>query len=323
MKVLITGAAGFLGSHLAFHHLERGDLVYGVDNMSTALGYDAPHFKRLKSHDSFHFFFDNIHSPSFFEECMKLFSGVELIYNFACPASPPRYQERPIMTMMTCVAGTNNVLMLAEYFKARLVHASTSEVYGDPKVSPQRETYRGCVNSYGPRSCYDEGKRAAEALCFDYKMKFGVDARLVRIFNTYGPHMDPNDGRVVSNFLCQALRGEPLTIYGDGSQSRSFCYVSDLIDGITSLAALPEDPGGPVNVGNPHEFTIAQLATVVNELVGNNCDIVYKPFPVDDPLQRRPDIGLANKLFGFNPKVSLDDGLKLSLPYFRKVLNGR
>jgi len=253
------------------------------------------------------------------ETCGSNISGkFDIIYNFACPASPPRYQSMPVKTMMTCVAGTKNVLDIAKEDSSILVHASTSEIYGDPETSPQKETYRGNVNSYGPRSCYDEGKRAAEALCYDY-LNLGVDARLVRIFNTYGPHMDPQDGRVVSNFINQALEGKPLTIYGDGSQTRSFCYVDDLISAIISMGRLRDNPRTPVNIGNPNEFTMKQLADLVEKKIASSSGVVYKELPIDDPTQRCPDISLARSLFGWEPKIQLDEGLDKTIEYFIQI----
>jgi len=313
--ILITGSAGFLGSHLVLHHVSQGDRVYGVDNYSSSKPLSPHHRKIIKEcGDKYLFSVADISNPEF----PRLFKDISLdvIYNFACPASPPRYQNIPIETMMTCVAGTRNVLATARH-KTTVVHASTSEVYGDPQVSPQTETYRGQVNSYGPRSCYDEGKRAAEALCYDYRHKHGIDARLVRIFNTYGPHMDIEDGRVVTNFIGQALRGESLTIYGDGLQTRSFCYVDDLIRGITALAQLPENPGTPVNVGNPNEFTIEELALKIQKIFGSK--IENRPLPVDDPMQRRPDISVAKKLFNWEPVVQLDEGLYKTIEYFKSI----
>jgi len=222
--------------------------------------------------------------------------------------------------MLTCVVGTRNMLELAKYHDAVLVHASTSEIYGDPDVSPQREAHKGSVNSYGPRACYDEGKRAAEALCFDYAWKYGVDARLVRIFNTYGPHMHPDDGRVVSNFIVQALRGEPLTIYGHGQQTRSFCYVDDLVRGIVAMGALPMNPKTPINLGNPNEFTISELANGVAKLIGGNSVRKSAAMPVDDPRQRRPDITYAKDLLGWEPRVQLEEGLTKTIEYFKELL---
>ena len=249
--------------------------------------------------------------PFFFKEI-----PLDIIYNFACPASPPLYQKIPVETMLTCVVGTKNILSLASP-KTVVVHASTSEVYGDPYVTPQQESYWGNVNPYGPRSCYDEGKRAAEALCYDYRMKYGVDARLVRIFNTYGPHMDVNDGRVITNFVKQIIDGTPLTVYGNGMQTRSFCYVTDLIRGITSLAELSGNPETPINIGNPNEFTILDLAKKLQKKFG--CDIEYRALPKDDPTQRKPNIELAQKLLCWKPKIDVDEGLDLTIDYIKSV----
>lgn len=311
---LVTGAAGFLGSHLVKHHLDQGDRVHGVDNFSSSNPL-APHHRRLLSDSNYRFMDFDVTSRGFFEAA----KGIEydLIYNFACPASPPRYQEIPIETTLTCVVGTNNVLSLATS-RTVVVHASTSEVYGDPTETPQSETYRGRVNSYGPRACYDEGKRAAEALCYDHLNARGTDVRLVRIFNTYGPQMDIKDGRVITNFVGQALSGSPLTVYGDGSQTRSFCYVSDLIAGITALALLGENPRSPVNLGNPNEFTIMDLAKKLQVRFG--CDLETRPLPIDDPLQRRPDISLARRILGWSPTVELDEGLDRTIDFFRGEL---
>ena len=313
-NVLIAGSAGFLGSHLAMKHLSQGDLVFGLDNFSSS-SPSSKHHSKIQNENKNYFFRrhditkDNLH---------ELFENKhwDVIYSFACPASPPRYQEIPVETMMTCVLGTKNLLDLASE-KTVVVHASTSEVYGDPSISPQKESYRGNVNSYGPRSCYDEGKRAAEALCFDYANKYGIDVRLVRIFNTYGPHMDIRDGRVITNFIDQALQGKPLTVYGDGSQTRSFCYVDDLIDGITKLASLEKNPQIPINIGNPHEFTIMQLAEKLQSLF--SVKIEYLPLPIDDPLQRKPDITLAQNVLEWNPKIQLSEGLDRTIEYFKKL----
>lgn len=333
MKVLITGVAGFLGSNLAQRHLSMGDTVWGVDNFVSSSPKSA-HFATLRDNNEFVFKEHDINDPLSFEATsLGLWNQrFDVIYNFACPASPPRYQEIPIFTTMTCVAGTANVLQRAQRDGAIIIHASTSEVYGDPTTSPQRETYIGNVNPYGPRSCYDEGKRAAEALCYDFRNTYEVDARLVRIFNTYGPNMDPDDGRVVTNFVKQALKGDRLTIYGSGLQTRSFCYVDDLIDGITRMAQLPHNPGTPINIGNPTEFTMLELASAVlrevhgpdlegndEEGIPNSC-IEFMPLPKDDPTQRRPDITLANNLLGWEPKVQLRDGLRKMVPYMRSVL---
>lgn len=337
-NVLITGAAGFLGSHLMLHHLKQGDRVLGLDNFCSSQP-NSDHAKMIRlmtsmpRHERSALVDCDISERDNFREAIEEFTctaadDFDLIYNFACPASPPRYQEMPVLTMMTCVVGTEVVLDLASRHKAVLVHASTSEVYGDPDRSPQREDYKGSVNSYGPRSCYDEGKRAAEALCYDYLNSYEVDARLVRIFNTYGPHMDPYDGRVVSNFIRQALKGEKLTVYGGGTQSRSFCYVDDLIRGIVALGSLPENPRGPINIGNPNEFTIKQLAErVIMKIYGGTSFslaldhmIVDSPLPIDDPLQRCPDISRATELLGWSPSVMLDDGLDKTIEYFRQAV---
>jgi UDP-glucuronate decarboxylase len=324
-NIVVTGVAGFLGSHLASHHLKRGDFVWGVDNFLSSRD-DSEHFKSLMAADNFKMFVGDICSERYDFDA-PLARKIDVVYNFACPASPPIYQEFPVQTMMTCTLGTKRVLDIAKRHGAVLVHASTSEVYGDPHVSPQTESYRGNVNPYGPRSCYDEGKRAAEALCFDYLHQYGVDARMVRIFNTYGPRMDPSDGRVVSNFICQALRGENLTVYGDGSQSRSFCYVSDLIRGIVALGSLKDNPCTPINIGNPHEFTINQLADIVmTKIYGSRWSTLYpnaitwKQLPKDDPMQRRPDISLATKLLDWRPTVSLDEGLSCTIDYFNTMI---
>lgn len=331
-RVVVTGAAGFLGSHLAKHHLDAGDQVMGIDDFSSSSA-SSEHLKDLRAHENFTFELCNI-TKSTADDAVGGWAwrqkGIDVIYNFACPASPPRYQDMPVHTMMTCVVGTERMLRLAERYSTDrrncvLVHASTSEVYGDPEHSPQKESYRGCVNSYGPRACYDEGKRAAEALCYDYLNKLNIDARMVRIFNTYGPNMDPDDGRVVTNFIKQALKGERLTIYGGGTQTRSFCYVDDLVRGIVALGALRENPGTPINVGNPNEFTILELATKVGEKVmGDAFDpadcLAGKPLPADDPLQRRPDITLAKRFLGWEPQVQLSEGLDRTIAYLRTVV---
>lgn len=314
--ILITGAAGFLGSHLVKHHILMGDKVYGIDNFSSSKVSSTHHHELLKC-KNYCFVCGDINDTKFinhFYQRKVLRKKFDKIYNFACPASPPRYQEIPVETTLTCVLGTKNVLSLAKD-ETIVVHASTSEVYGDPIVSPQSEDYRGNVNPYGPRSCYDEGKRAAEALCYDYKNKHNKDIRLIRIFNTYGPHMDLYDGRVITNFIEQSLKGSSLTVYGDGSQTRSFCYVSDLIDGITKLANLDKNPGTPINLGNPNEFTILELAKKMSKMFNNN--IEFFSLPVDDPLQRKPDITLANKILNWHPKVELDEGLEETINYFK------
>lgn len=326
-KILITGIAGFLGSHLALHHIAAGDEVIGLDDFSSSKR-DSLHLstiKRFMSEKKLGEVYEcDIAEQMQIHYCLqkhamtKTSTGIDLIYNFACPASPPRYQEIPTKTMMTCVAGTNNIIDVATSNNSVVVHASTSEVYGDPDITPQPESYRGCVNSYGPRACYDEGKRAAEALCYDSLFKYGVDVRLVRIFNTYGPNMDPNDGRVISNFINQALRGEQLTIYGNGRQTRSFCYVDDLIRGIVALGELRRNPKTPINLGNPSEFTMDELAEEVHSLFGRT-GVKYMPLPVDDPKHRCPDITIANEVLGWQPRVSLREGLMKTASYFKSI----
>jgi len=328
-NILITGAAGFLGSHLMLHHLKQGDNVLGLDNYSSSKK-DSRHIKLLRE----------LYSPDRYSLCevditeymdvlwevdkflAKCPGKFDKIYNFACPASPPRYQEIPVETLLTCTVGTANILQLAKQHGSIVVHASTSEVYGDPIVSPQPETYRGNVNPYGMRSCYDEGKRAAEALCYDYLNKHNTDVRLVRIFNTYGPHMDAEDGRVISNFIMQALRGVPLTIYGEGRQTRSFCYVDDLIRAIVAMGNLEKNPGTPINIGNPNEFTVRELAYKVSMLFWQNpkTSIRSLPLPPDDPLQRKPDITLAKEILGWEPKIQLEEGLSRTIEWFRGEL---
>jgi UDP-glucuronate decarboxylase len=312
-NILVTGAAGFLGSYLVEHHLNTGDKVYGVDNFCSS-NANANHHRVLVDRDNYIFSRQDITSHTFLNSHSQV--SFDVIYNFACPASPPRYQEIPIETMMTCVEGTNNVLNLATK-NTVVVHASTSEVYGDPAIHPQPENYWGHVNSYGIRSCYDEGKRAAEALCFDHRNMKGIDVRLVRIFNTYGPRMDPYDGRVITNLVGQALRGETLTMYGDGQQTRSFCYVTDLIRGIISLSKLPTNPGTPINIGNPNEFTILELAKKIQGKLGG--DVSFLPLPKDDPKQRRPDITLAKEVLQWQPIVNLDEGLDHMISYMRSL----
>ena len=306
MRILVTGGAGFVGSHLCERLLGEGHDVLCLDNFFTGRRRNVahltsnPHFELLR-HDVV---------DSFKAE-------VEQIYNLACPASPVHYQYNPIKTVKTSVMGAINCLGLAKRVKARILQASTSEVYGDPDVHPQPESYRGNVNPIGPRACYDEGKRCAETLFFDYHRENGVDIRVIRIFNTYGPRMLPNDGRVVSNFIVQALRGEEITLYGDGSQTRSFCYVDDLVDGMIGVMKQ-EDEVGPVNLGNPAEFTIRELAEKVVEKTGTASRIVEKPLPEDDPTQRRPDVARAEKLIGWAPSIDLDQGLDQTIAYFKE-----
>jgi UDP-glucuronate decarboxylase len=305
MRILITGGAGFLGSHLCDKLLAQGDEVVCLDNLFTGRKANIAH---LLSNPNFEFVRHDVIDPFKYE--------VDQIYNLACPASPPHYQYNPIKTTKTSVMGAINCLGLAKRVKARVFQASTSEIYGDPSVHPQPESYWGNVNPIGRRSCYDEGKRVAETLFFDYHRENKVDIRIVRIFNTYGPRMDPNDGRVVSNFIMQALRGDNITIYGDGQQTRSFCYVDDLLEGFVRLMNQTATVG-PVNIGNPGDFTMLELAEQVLKLTKSKSKIVHKPLPADDPKQRRPDITLAKKYLKWEPKVTLADGLKKTIAYFR------
>jgi UDP-glucuronate decarboxylase len=307
---LVAGGAGFLGSHLCEELLARGYRVICVDSFVTgndgnlrSIGDDAPF--RLLRHD--------ICKP------MNLREHVDRVYNLACAASPTHYQADPVHTMQTCVVGTLNLLDLAERHGARFLQASTSEVYGDPEIHPQPESYVGNVNCTGPRACYDEGKRAAEAMCFDFLRAGRVDVRVARIFNTYGPRMHARDGRVVSNFVVQAIRGEPLTVYGDGTQTRSFCYVSDLIDGLLRLMEVAPRPGGPVNLGNPAEFTVRELAELILEMTGSPSPIRFLPLPVDDPKRRCPDIRRAGELLRWKPVTSLREGLASIVQHFSKA----
>ena len=303
----MTGGAGFLGSHLIVRLMDAGDEVICLDNYYTGRKVNV---SQWFGHPRFELIRHDVTEPIRLE--------VDRIWHLACPASPVHYQFNPIKTAKTSFLGTYNMLGLARRVGARLLLASTSEIYGDPEVHPQPESYRGCVNTIGIRSCYDEGKRIAETLCFDYKRMHDVEVRVMRIFNTYGPRMLPDDGRVVSNFIVQALRGEDLTIYGDGSQTRSFCFVSDLIDGMIRL--MESSCEGPVNIGNPSEFTIKELAEVVREAINPDLPLVYRPLPQDDPLQRKPDIGLAMKRLAWSPKVPLVDGLAETIDYFRSVV---
>lgn len=309
-RALITGGAGFLGSHLCERLLNDGQDVLCVDNFFTgskdniAHLIDNPYFEIMR------------HDVTF-----PLYVEVDQIFNFACPASPIHYQHDPVQTTKTSVHGAINMLGLAKRLKARIFQASTSEVYGDPEEHPQSESYWGRVNPIGPRSCYDEGKRCAETLFFDYHRQHNMDIKVVRIFNTYGPRMHPNDGRVVSNFIVQALRGDDITIYGDGLQSRSFCYVDDMIDGIICMMNSETGFTGPVNMGNPVEFTMLELAEHVLRLVGSRSKLTFKPLPMDDPRQRQPNIALARSRLGWEPKVGLNDGLKETVAYFRRTLD--
>jgi len=308
-RYLVTGGAGFLGSHLCDRLLAAGSEVLCVDNFFTG---DKRNIRHLIGNPAFELLRHDVTIPLYVE--------VDRIYNLACPASPVHYQHDPVQTTKTNVHGAINMLGLAKRLRARILQASTSEVYGDPEVHPQPETYWGRVNPIGIRSCYDEGKRCAETLFFDYHRQHALDIKVMRIFNTYGPRMHPGDGRVVSNFIVQALRGEPITIYGDGSQTRSFCYVDDLIDGMIALMDSPATLTGPVNVGNPEEFTILALAEKVLGLVGGRSRLAFRPLPDDDPRQRRPDVALAARALGWHPRVSLDDGLRETVAYFRRLL---
>jgi UDP-glucuronate decarboxylase len=309
-KILVTGGAGFLGSHLCESLLSEGHDVLCVDNFFTG---SKDNIKHLLSNSRFELMRHDVTFPLYVE--------VDQIYNFACPASPVHYQFDPVQTTKTSVHGAINMLGLAKRVRARILQASTSEVYGDPEVHPQTEDYWGRVNPIGIRSCYDEGKRCAETLFFDYHRQHAVDIKVVRIFNTYGPRMHPEDGRVVSNFIVQALKGEDITIYGDGSQTRSFCYVDDLINGIIKMMQTGPGFTGPVNIGNPTEFTISELATKVISLVNSKSRIIYLPLPQDDPKQRQPDISLANQKLSWEPSIALDDGLLKTVSYFDYLLS--
>jgi UDP-glucuronate decarboxylase len=308
-RVLVTGGAGFIGSHLCARLLERGDEVLCVDNFYTGTRRNVQH---LLSNPLFEVMRHDV--------CFPLYVEVDEIFNLACPASPVHYQFDPVQTTKVSVHGSINMLGLAKRVKAKVLQASTSEVYGDPTVHPQKEDYWGNVNPVGVRSCYDEGKRCAETLFFDYRRQHRLPIKVARIFNTYGPGMHPNDGRVVSNFIVQALRNEDITIYGTGNQSRSFCYVSDLVDGLIRLMQTPDEVTGPVNLGNPVEFTIRQLAETVISLTGSPSKIAYQPLPEDDPKQRCPDISLAQKLLVWAPRVQLRDGLMKTIEYFERLL---
>jgi Nucleoside-diphosphate-sugar epimerases len=306
--ILVTGGAGFIGSHLCEALLKQGHYLICLDNFFTGR---KENIKHLMDFDNFELIRHDIIDP------IKL--EVDEIYNLACPASPVHYQYNPIKTIKTSILGTMNMLGLAKRVKAKILQASTSEVYGDPLVHPQPESYRGNVNPIGPRACYDEGKRAAETLCFDYHRQHKVDIRVVRIFNTYGPNMQINDGRVVSNFIVQALKNENITVYGDGKQTRSFCYVSDLVRGMIDFMNQDQHLG-PINLGNDGEFTILELAEKVIQLTHSKSKITFKPLPEDDPLQRKPDLSLARKLINYEPKIKLEEGLIKTIEYFKKRL---
>ena len=308
-RILVTGGAGFIGSHLCEKLLAEGHEVLCVDNFFTGAKdniihlLDNPYFEVIR-HDI----------------CFSLYIEVDEIYNLACPASPVHYQRDPVQTTKVSVLGSINMLGLAKRLKIKILQASTSEVYGDPEVHPQPEFYWGNVNPIGPRACYDEGKRCAETLFFDYHRQHGIKIKVVRIFNTYGPRMHPNDGRVVSNFIVQALKNEPITVYGDGTQTRSFCYVDDMVDGIIKTMNSPDDFTGPVNLGNPEEYRIIDLAEKIIHLIGSKSKIVFKPLPQDDPKRRRPDITLARKKLGWEPRTPVEEGLKKTIEYFEKLL---
>ena len=309
MKILLTGAAGFLGSHLSKKLTDNNHEVIGLDDLSTG---SVKNIEPLLNHPKYSFIEHDVRIPYQVK--------VDAILNFACPASPVNYQKDPVRTIETNFLGMINLLHLANETGARIIQASTSEVYGDPTQSPQKETYWGNVNPIGIRSCYDEGKRAAETLCFDYKRQYGLDARVIRIFNTYGPNMAIRDGRVVSNFIVQALMGEPISIYGGGEQTRSFCYVSDLIEGIYKVLMLDKNPQSPINLGNPNEFRVVELANTIKELTGSKSEIMNYPLPEDDPKQRCPDISLARNSLNWEPTVGLVEGLEKTIEYFKQVL---
>ena len=309
-RVLVTGGAGFLGSHLCERLLEFGYEVLCVDNFYTGRRSNVA---KLLNNPAFELMRHDVTMPLVVE--------TDEIYNLACPASPVHYQFDPVQTTKTSVHGAINVLGLAKRTKAKIFQASTSEIYGDPTVHPQTEDYHGSVNTIGPRACYDEGKRCAETLFFDYYRQHNVNIRVARIFNTYGPNMHPNDGRVVSNFIVQALNGQDISIYGDGQQTRSFCYVSDLIDGFIRLMLAPDDVTGPINLGNPTEFTMLELAQKVIDITGSKSKLIYKPLPADDPKQRCPDITLAKEKLDWEPVVPLEEGLKKTIAYFDKLLS--
>ena len=309
-RVLVTGGAGFLGSHLCERLVRDGHDVLCVDNFFTGQKDNIAH---LLSNPQFEMLRRDVTFPLYLE--------LDEIYNLACPASPIHYQSDPVQTTKTSVVGAINMLGLAKRTKSKIFQASTSEVYGDPTVHPQTEDYRGNVNPLGPRACYDEGKRCAETLFFDYNRQHKLRIKVARIFNTYGPRMHPNDGRAVSNFIVQALKGEDITVYGDGLQTRAFCYVEDLIEGFVRMMASPDDVTGPINLGNPHEIPVRELAERVIDLIGARSQIVHRPLPQDDPLQRCPDIARAQQMLGWQPRVGLDEGLRETITYFDRILN--
>ena len=309
MKILLTGAAGFLGSHISKKLIDNNHEVIGLDDLSTG---SIKNIEQLINHPKYSFIEHDVRIP--------YQAKVDAILNFACPASPVNYQKDPVRTIETNFLGMINMLHLANETGARIIQASTSEIYGDPTQSPQKESYWGNVNPIGIRSCYDEGKRAAETLCFDYRRQHNLDTRVIRIFNTYGPNMAIGDGRVVSNFIVQALRKEPINIYGDGKQTRSFCYVSDLVEGIYKLLQLNDNPETPINLGNPNEFTILELAKVVIEITKSKSEIVNNPLPLDDPKQRCPDISLAKSTLNWKPTIELREGIEKTAAYFKQII---
>jgi len=309
MKILLTGAAGFLGSHISKKLIDNNHEVIGLDDLSTG---SIKNIEQLVNHPKYSFIEHDVRIP--------YQAKVDVILNFACPASPVNYQKDPVRTIETNFLGMINMLHLANETGARIIQASTSEIYGDPTQSPQKESYWGNVNPIGIRSCYDEGKRAAETLCFDYRRQYNLDTRVIRIFNTYGPNMAIGDGRVVSNFIVQALRNEPINIYGDGKQTRSFCYVSDLVEGIYKLLELDKNPDTPLNLGNPNEFTILELAKVVIEITKSKSEIVNNPLPLDDPKQRCPDISLAKSTLNWKPTIELREGIEKTAAYFKQII---
>ncbi len=312
MRILVAGAAGFLGSHLSEELIAQGHEVLGVDNLYTG---SKENISNLLANSRFEFLRHDITFPLFVE--------VDAIFNLACPASPVHYQKHPVQTIKTSLIGSINLLGLAKRTGAKILQASTSEVYGDPLVSPQGEEYWGNVNPIGLRACYDEGKRASETLFFDYWRQYQVRIKVARIFNTYGPRMALDDGRVVSNFVVQALQNKPISIYGDGSQTRSFCFVSDLINALNCLMNSPDEIVGPVNLGNPNEFTMKQLAEIIIKLTGSKSEISYHPLPSDDPRQRKPDISKAESLLGWQPNIQIEEGLNSTIAYFEQVLNAK
>jgi len=309
MKILLTGAAGFLGSHISKKLIDNNHEVIGLDDLSTG---SIKNIEQLVNHPKYSFIEHDVRIP--------YQAKVDAILNFACPASPVNYQKDPVRTIETNFLGMINMLHLANETGARIIQASTSEIYGDPTQSPQKESYWGNVNPIGIRSCYDEGKRAAETLCFDYRRQHNLDTRVIRIFNTYGPNMAIGDGRVVSNFIVQALRNEPINIYGDGKQTRSFCYVSDLVEGIYKLLQLDKNPETPINLGNPNEFTILELAKVITEITNSKSEIVNNPLPLDDPKQRCPDISLAKSTLNWKPTIELREGIEKTAAYFKQII---